>query len=150
MRQALPAARRMESLTETNAMIRASAVQPTVELAVPCQLSQGIEEGTVAPLNEILPRAACRSAAIPTTTASTSAKVATTMPGKARFHGNGMGGGAEASRCTASMTEEVKPDDGRTSSWAPRMRSISGSFIVPPSRVVTSEDRKSGGEGGHV
>src|ERR1035441_9852063 len=63
------------------------------------------------------------------------------MPGKARFHGNGMGGGAEASRRTASMTEEVKPDDGRTSSWAPRMRSISGSFIVPPSRVVTSDIR---------
>jgi len=35
-------------------------------------------------------------------------------PGRARFHGNGIGGGADISRRTASMTDVTKPGDGMT------------------------------------
>ena len=62
-----------------------------------------------------------REAQLPLTRTSTSAQPATTRPGRARFQGNGIGGGAAASRRTASMTETAKPDDGSISSSRERM-----------------------------
>src|SRR5258708_18421859 len=68
-----------------------------------------------------------------------SPKPATTRPGRARLHENGIGGGAGASHRTASMTQTVKPDDGSISSLRERMELISASscsvkrLIKPPS-----------------
>src|ERR1035438_10024175 len=76
-----------------------------------------------------------------------SAQAAANKPGRARFHGNGMGAGATASRRTASMTEAANPEEGRISSSRERTRSISFSlcptslcpitgFIKPPSSAA--------------
>src|ERR1035438_7523146 len=80
---ALPAARRMEILTETKATSSDRAVQPTVEPAVPCHAGQGSDEEIAAAPSGTFPRPACTIVAIPTTTTSASTKAATTMPGRA-------------------------------------------------------------------
>src|SRR5208282_4999835 len=81
----------------------------------------------------------CAMATTTVTKTSASTNPPTTRPGRARFQGNGIGGGAAASYRTASMTETAKPDDGRISSSRERMRSMSPSsspvkrLIKPPS-----------------
>src|ERR1700690_1790790 len=86
-------------------------------------------------------------AATPAMRINISAQAAANKPGRARFHGNGIGGGATASRRTASMTEAANPEEGRISSSRKRMRSISFSlcptslcpitgFIKPPSTAA--------------
>src|SRR5580692_9888559 len=51
-------------------------------------------------------------------------------PGKARFQGKGMGGGAAASSRTRTITEARKPEDGTSSPSVERMRLI-GSRSAP-------------------
>src|SRR6185437_1588039 len=55
------------------------------------------------------------------TAPQTRTTAARTMPGMARFHGNGMGGGAAASSSTRSMTRARKPEVGISSSFWARM-----------------------------
>src|SRR6202795_2223671 len=134
----LPEARRMESFTDTNVTSSASTVQTAADSMPPLKMGgisggAGVESCGIAPL----PSRAIATTPPPRTPASTSPP--TTRPGKARFHGNGIGGGAAASRRTASMTETAKPDDGRISSSRERMELISASscsvkrLIKPPS-----------------
>src|SRR6266446_5933396 len=134
----LPEAARIESFTDTNATSNASTVQIAADPMPPWNIGGGtggmdIEScGVVA-----LPN--CAMVTSPPTRISASAKPATSRPGRARFHGNGIGGGAAASRRTASMTETAKPDDGSISSSWERMELISASscsvkrLIKPPS-----------------
>ena len=135
----LPEANRIESFTDTNVITSAIPVQIAADSIPPWKMG-GIPDGKD-PDNwaavGALPN--CTTAATRTTG---SARPAITKPGSARFHGNGIGGGAAAPRRTASMTETAKPDDGRISSSPERMRSISSSscrikrLIMPPSNAA--------------
>src|ERR1700722_5723718 len=74
--------------------------------------------------------------ALPAMKTDTSARPAAHSPGRARFHGNGIGGGAAALRRTASMTDVTKPDDGTISCSVDRIRSRSPCLISPPSPLM--------------
>ncbi|HMD15529.1 MAG TPA: hypothetical protein VKH18_02595, partial [Terriglobales bacterium] len=104
---------RIESFTDTNASSSAIATQIAADPIPPCKIGgvadgrnedkdkdQDVENRAVV---DALPN--CAMATIPATRTRVTARPATTKPGKARFQGNGMGGGAAASRRTASMTE---------------------------------------------
>src|ERR1700679_983847 len=54
-----------------------------------------------------------------------------TIPGRAHFHGNGMGAGAAASCRIDSMTVAAKPEEGRSVSCSRRTLSrLSGSLVM--------------------
>src|SRR6267143_4652012 len=134
----LPEATRIESFTDTNATSSASTVQIAAD-PMPSWKIGGGRDGMDMESCGVVVLPNCAMAATPLIRISTSAKPATTRPGRARFHGNGIGGGAAASRRTASMTEMANPDDGRISSSRERMELISASscslkrLIMPPS-----------------
>src|SRR5260370_20262030 len=65
------------------------------------------------------------------------------MPGIARFHGKGMGGGAAASSSTRSMTEARKPEEGISSGSFAIMLSIS-SFISDPLSIAQTRKLAAG------
>src|ERR1700682_210611 len=134
----LPEESRIESFTDTNATSNASTVQIAADPMPPWKIGGGTGGMDMESCGVVaLPN--CATAAITLTRISTSAKPATTRPGSARFQGNGIGGGAAASRRTASMTETGKPHDGSISSSRERMELISASscsvkrLIMPPS-----------------
>src|SRR5208337_4943499 len=136
--QPLPEANRIESFTDTNVITSAIPVQIAADSIRPWKTG-GIPDGKAmenCAVVAVLPN--CTIATIPATRTTASARPPATRPGRARFHGNGIGGGAAASRRTASMTETAKPDDGRISPSPERMRSISSSsgrielLIMPP------------------
>src|SRR5277367_2096503 len=141
---ALPKARPIETFTDTNAVTNASTIQVAADSIPPCNNDGPNNDGPKDALGEAesargtdnVPACAVTS----TTTIATSTAPATTKPGKTRFQGNGIGGGATASRRTASITETTKPEEGRISFSRKSMRSISSSplapFITPPSNAA--------------
>src|SRR6266446_10839545 len=96
----LPEAARIESFTDTNATSNASTVQIAADPMPPWNIGGGTGGMDMESCGVVaLPN--CAMATSPPTRISSSAKPATTRPGRARFHGNGIGGGAAASRRTA-------------------------------------------------
>src|SRR5712692_3380089 len=91
----LPEARRIESFTDTNVISSASMVQIAADFMPPLKIG-GIADGTDMESCGVVALPNCAMAAIMLIRISTSAKPATTRPGRARFHGNGIGDGAVA------------------------------------------------------
>ncbi len=91
-----PEANRIESFTDTNVASSAIAVQIAADSIPPWKMA-GITVGkdkdveNCAPA-DVLPN--CTMATIPATRTTASARPPATRPGRARFHGNGIGGGA--------------------------------------------------------
>ena len=111
----------MESFTDTNVTSSASTVQLAALSRFRCNPNPKMGVSTD---GKDIERCAVADALIDCTMATTtvmktsaSTNPPTTRPGRARFQGNGIGGGAAAWRRTASMTETAKPDDGRISSF---------------------------------
>jgi hypothetical protein len=105
----LPEARRTESFTEPKLRTSANTIQlaPVALQASTTKLNAivnfaGAGTGALPPENSLTP----------TTAIHASASAAENSPGTARFHGNAIGGGAAASRRTASITETTNPDEG--------------------------------------
>src|SRR5580658_445582 len=116
----------MESFVDMNATSSASTLQPAAlprSRCNPCNPRMGANNDgkdaeNCADADDLI---TCATAATSVTKTITSTNPPATMTGRARFQGNGIGGGAAASRRTASMTEAVKPDDGRISSLREKM-----------------------------
>ncbi len=124
---ALPEASRIESFTETSASSTASTVQIAAASTPPLNMGGNADGKGMEKCAVVASFPDCTRAKMPATKTSPNTKPPTTRPAIALFQGNGIGGGAAASRRTASMTETAKPDDGSISSSCERMRFISSS-----------------------
>ncbi len=130
----------MESFTEAKAASKAAAVQAKSVPTAACVCSVTVDHNDVAISGVAAPRLTLKIVSTAAITTDTSIMPASSKTGRARFHGNGMGGGADASLRTASITEVVKPEEGWISSRFDSMRSNSLSFIFPPATIVSSSD----------
>src|ERR1700733_12354416 len=102
----------MESFTEAKAASKAAAVQATSVPTGPCACRVRNDHANVASCGASASRLGLAMAATPAITTDASTMPASSKTGRARFQGKGMGGGAEASLRTASMTEAAKPEEG--------------------------------------
>src|SRR5215831_504597 len=128
-----PRARRIASPTETKLSTSPRPTQAALESFQTSKTEVSVAELRVGDKAEDdgpeFPRATNVTTA---TQRAASAKAAPEIPGNARFHGNGIGGGTAASHRTEPITASTKPDAGAMSCSLERMRSRSSCFTTPP------------------
>src|ERR1700678_494020 len=111
----------MESFTEIKATSNADTIHFVADSMPPLRPSCPSDVGMVETCGIVDVFGKYTTTATTAIRARRNTKHPTIMPGRARFHGNGIGGGAAASRRTASMTATAKPDDGSISSSLERI-----------------------------